>query len=399
MLRLLRRAAHAALLLAPATLAAQDADTAVEVRSSSGAFRMVARGAMPGAGATGIAAFTGVDGRRYVYVATVACAACEGARVYVWDVTDALRPALTDSLAVDARVVSDVAVNPAGTVAVLSRQGAAALRNGLVFLDLAQPAHPRVAGEFWETLVAGARQPVWDGSLVYVVDAASNEMVSIDASNLADPRQVGRWGLPAAPDRELNHVAVRDGLAYLSYDLHGLVVVDVGDGVRGGTARRPRQVAQHFAPVEWRGLRRGRTRWVLPAPDSAGELIFVGTDLVAAPGVEGRGEGAATVHVVDVANPAAPRVVAYYNLPGASVRSLALAGDTLLVAGWRAGVRALDVRHPLRGELRGRDVGTLPTAGSGAGQAWDVQALDGVVFATDVGSGLWVAQPVAAAGP
>ncbi|NIR35868.1 MAG: hypothetical protein GWN32_16100, partial [Gemmatimonadetes bacterium] len=42
----------------------------------------------------------------------------------------------------------------------------------------------------------------------------------------------------------LHDVYVEDGLAYLAYWRDGLVILDVGDGVRGGSIRQPKLVSR-----------------------------------------------------------------------------------------------------------------------------------------------------------
>jgi hypothetical protein len=49
---------------------------------------------------------------------------------------------------------------------------------------------------------------------------------------------VGRWGL-STPGRYLHDVWVDDGLAYLSYWDDGMVVLDVGNGIRERDAGAP----------------------------------------------------------------------------------------------------------------------------------------------------------------
>ena len=57
----------------------------------------------------------------------------------------------------------------------------------------------------------------------------------IDITNPATPRQVARWQTDRPIEgRYLHDIDVRDGIAYLSYWDDGLVMLDVGNGMRGG---------------------------------------------------------------------------------------------------------------------------------------------------------------------
>ena len=88
--------------------------------------------------------FEGLDGRDY---------ALTGARqaqshAFVWDVTDPANIFKTDSIQVDARSLNDVKTSPDGRYGVVSREGASNRGNGLVILDLADPAHPTIASNY-----------------------------------------------------------------------------------------------------------------------------------------------------------------------------------------------------------------------------------------------------------
>jgi hypothetical protein len=61
----------------------------------------------------------------------------------------------TDSIKIDARTINDVTVSPDGRYGVLTREGASNRVNGVVILDLANPAHPKIAATFNEELTGG----------------------------------------------------------------------------------------------------------------------------------------------------------------------------------------------------------------------------------------------------
>ena len=82
-------------------------------------------------------AFEGVDGRDYVYVGTFM-----HDWMKVWDVTDSGAPVLTDSIQLDARRINDVKIRPDNHVGIVTREGGSNRRNGMVLLDLADPAQP-----------------------------------------------------------------------------------------------------------------------------------------------------------------------------------------------------------------------------------------------------------------
>ena len=364
-------------------------------------FEVVGRAPVTRTRTTELAVFRGVDGRDYAYAGTFGlCPACVAGRMYAWDVTDPARPRLTDSVMVDARIINGVAVNAAGTLAVLTREGAESRRNGLVVLDLKDPAHPRPVADYWETLLGGAHAVAIEGSFAYVVDHGSAEMAVIDLSDPADPREVGRWGVQNSPSRYLQDVAVKDGLAYLAYWNDGLVIVDVGNGVQGGTPRRPRLVSQFQYRTEWRGERYGNTAFAFPYTAASGtRYVLVGDHILSQDAdLNRRVETGGTLHVLNVTNPEVPREVAKYTtLSG--VHAFVAVRDTLYAASWGGGLRAVDLSGEVRGELHSRELAALATTDSAAYLpnlpfAWSVVSHNGLVFASDFNSGLWIARVV-----
>ena len=73
----------------------------------------------------------------------------------------------------DARVINDVSTTADGKIAVLTREGASNRKNGIVFLDLADPAHPKVLSEYTETVTGGVHSAYVDGHYVYLTDDAT----------------------------------------------------------------------------------------------------------------------------------------------------------------------------------------------------------------------------------
>jgi len=373
------------------------------VPDPKGSFEVVGRGPVTQTHTSDLRVFEGADGRDYAYVGTWgACQGCYGDRMYVWDVTDPAAPVLTDSVVVDARVVNDVKVNEAGTIAVITRENASSRRNGIVILDLADPAHPTIASEYWETLTGGVHNTFIDGDLVYAVHNGTSDLHVIDISDPRDPREIGRWGVPAYAGKYLHDVHVQDGLAYVSYWDDGLIVLDVGNGIKGGSPEEPEFVSQYRYRTEAAGQEWGNTHVALPYTNRAGrKYVFVG-DEIFPPNFEDRDPRThpyGYVHVIDVTNIENPQEVARYEVPNAGVHNLWVENDTLYTAYYNAGLRAVDVSGELRGDLRaqGREIAVLPTTDAQAfiadrPMAWGPQVYKGLVYASDHNSGLWIAR-------
>lgn len=408
--RILSIAAVAILLLAVETQAQQArpafvGPSAEEVARNPARFEVVGRGPVAHTRSTDLWAFRGANGRDYVYTGTWGgCNGCRGDRLFVWDVSDPARPVLTDSVVVDASSINDVAVNPAGTLAAFGRRGARSRRNGVVLLDLADPAHPRQVADYWETVTGGVQSVFFSGDLLYVVDAGAASLVVLDVSRPADPRPVSRWYLDTnTPNRYLSDVYVHDGLAYLSHWDDGLVILDVGRGIKGGTPQRPRMLSQVRYRTEWRNQRWGHTHYAFPYVNRAGRrYVFVGDAILPPePDFNRRMEIGGLLHVFDATNPEMPVEVATYEVQGRGISKFWVENDTLYLGSHNGGLRALDVSGELRGRINRRELAVLATGDENAFVpnltfTWAAMPHNGLVFATDFNSGLWVTRLVAA---
>ena len=335
--------------------------------------------------------FTGIDGRDYVYTGTH----LGGQRMLAWDVTNPANPVLTDFVEVDARVVNDVKVNSRATVAVITREGASDRKNGIVLLDLTDPAHPVVADTYTNDLTGGVHNVFFSGDNLYAIH---NGTLDVHVLNVADPtdvEEVGRWGIDK-PGKYLHDIWVVDGLAYVSYWNDGVYILDAGDGRWGGTPTEPVEVSS-FAYKE------GNTHFAFPYTNADGHrYLFVGDeifdceDCISRNGHPGDGSRG-FVHVLDLEDPENLREVARYEVPEAGAHNLWVEDDKMYVAYYQAGLRVVDVSGELRGDLykQGREMAWFPT-GTPDGNvvnspmAWGPQPFKGHVYVSDLNSGLWV---------
>lgn len=355
---------------------------------------------------TDFAMFTGLDGRDYLIQGTIPGSNKQGVptdigdRYYIWDITDPTQPVLSDSVVVDARRTSDPRVEPGARWAVLTHEGDPARKNGITFVDLSVPAHPRVIGRFTDRLEGGVHNLWIVGHYVFCVSNGPNSMVVLDASDPANPRIASEFGLERGWRRVFHDVWVADGLAYLSYWLDGLVILDVGNGIAGGSVERPVMVSQlvyDMEPLYGRGLIAGtHTAW------REGDYVFLGDEVFpwnnppdSPLPVNPRGR----IHVVDVADIRHPEIVAFYEVPEAGSHCVWVEDGRLYVANYQAGLRVVDVTGELRGNLyaQGRELARYETAG-GLGDAavpfkadaWGIQIFKDKVFVADSHSGTWI---------
>ena len=336
-----------------------------------------------------------------------------GDRLYVIDIRDPRRPTVVDSLVVDTRRVNDVMTTPDGRTLVFTREGASSRRNGIVLASLADPFHPKIIAEFTDGVTAGvhsafiAHQPRY-GTHVYLTNDGTGALHIVDISDPTRPREVARWQT-ARPDagRMLHDVDVRDGLAYLSYWNDGLVILDVGNGVKGGRPDRPVLVAQYkydlddlyreVALASGPGFIRGtHTAW------RHGRYVFIADEVFPAAPVAGAKDAAAgraygRLQVLDVSDLEHPRLVAWYEPEFGGVHNVWVEGDRLYLGAYNAGFRVFDISGELRGDLRAqrREIAHLNTADmdgyvKNAAMTWGVVVKNGLAYVNDMYNGLWI---------
>jgi plastocyanin len=343
------------------------------------------------------------DGR-HGYLTTI------GDRVYAIDVSNPAAPAVTDSVVVDARTINDVMTTEDGRFGVLTREGASTRKNGIVVLSFEDPAHPKVVSEFTETVTGGVHSTFIYRGYVYLTDDATGSLRVIDIRDPYKPHQVARWQTrPDEAGNFLHDVAVQDGLAYLSYWNEGLVILDVGKGIKGGSPEDPKLVSQYkydlnslYRDVEAVGgpgfIRGTHTAW------RAGKYVFVGDEVFSATprateggGVVGLGRAYGRLHVLDVSDLERPREVAYYEPKDGGSHNVWVAGDTLYMGDYQGGLRVLDISGELRGDLlrQGREIAHVVTGDSSgvvpnAPNAWGAIYRNGLIYVPDINSGLWI---------
>jgi hypothetical protein len=336
-----------------------------------------------------------------------------GDRLYAIDIANPAQPRVTDSVVVDARHINDIMTTADGKYAVLTRENASSRRNGIVILSLDDPAHPKVLSEYTETVTGGVHstfvytQPRF-GTYVFLTDDATGSMRVIDLNDPKTPHEVARWETDRKAGRYLHDIDIQNGLAYLSYWNDGLIILDVGNGLKGGSPTSPKLVSQFrydleslYRDVEAEGgpgyIRGTHTAW------RHGNYVFVGDEVFSAkplglsiPGL-GLGKANGRLHVIDVKDIERPREVAWFEPRDGGVHNVWVAGDTLYLGDYQGGLRVLDISGELRGDLleQGREMAHIHTGDSkgfipNASMAWGAFYQKGLVWVNDIFSGLWV---------
>jgi plastocyanin len=333
-----------------------------------------------------------------------------GDRAYAIDLRNPAKPVITDSVVVDARHINDLMTTEDGKYGVLTRENASTRRNGIVILSFEDPAHPKPIAEFTETVTGGVHSTFIYRGYVYLTDDATGSMRVIDIRDPYRPKQVARWQTSSSKAGNYVHdIDVKDGLAYLSYWNDGLIILDVGNGMKGGSPENPQLVSQYkydldalYRDVEAVGgpgfIRGAHTAW------RHGKYVFVGDEVFsAAPrateggGVIGLGRAYGRLHVVDVSDITRPRAVAHYEPKDGGTHNVWVAGDTLYLGDYQGGLRVLDISGELRGDLlrQGREITHVSTGDAqgvvpNAPNAWGALYHNGLVYVNDINSGLWI---------
>ena len=335
--------------------------------------------------------------------------------LYALDISNPAKPTVTDSLILNTRRVNDVMSDPDGKFIIFTREGASDRKNGLVIASIEDPAHPKVISEFTDGVTSGVhsafiyKDPKY-GTHAYITNDGTGALHVLNLDNPAQPKEVAQWRTPKAfgdVGRTLHDIDVQNGLLYGSWWNNGLVVLDVGNGIKGGSPSSPQLVSQYkydlnalYKDVEQSagpGFIRGtHTAW------RHKNYVFIADEVFPARGVQGAKDASAgraygRLQVIDVSNLEKPRSVAFYEPEFGGVHNVWVAGDTLYMGAYNAGFRAFDISGELRGDLRAqaREIGHINTADmdgrvQNAAMAWGVVVKNGLAYVNDMYNGLWI---------
>src|SRR5215213_2263824 len=341
----------------------------------------------------------------YAYYSTISD------RFLVYDISDPANPKLTDTVKVDARLVNDISTTADGKILVISREGASNRKNGIAFYDTSDPAHPKLISEYTATVTGGVHSAFVHDTYVYLTDDATGSMRVIDFKDVKNPKEVARWqtenpfaGMVRTKEGEqiagryIHDLYVKDGLAYLAYWRDGLVILDVGAGIKGGSPEHPQLVSQlrfNHNELYGNGWLAGthsvyRYRNYVFIGDEVFPALF---DISSPKRIPVRG----IFHVVDVTDINHPRKVAEYPVPEGGAHNVWVDNDVMYVGYYSGGGRIVDVSGELRGDLyrQGREIARVWTGDPNGFRpnlafTWGAQPHNGLIYFNDVNSGLWI---------
>lgn len=331
----------------------------------------------------------GVDGRDYGVTGTWGA----DGTAYFWDVTDPSNITRIDSIQVDARTVNDVKVSENGKICIISREGASNRKNGIVILDVSNPRDVKIISTFTENLTGGVHNLFIYQNHVYALsDGQKYYVINID--DPVNPQIVGKFEL-ATPGHAIHDVWVEDGIAYSSNWQDGVQLVDVGNGIAGGSPSNPVQFASYKYPS---GAHHATFPFTSP---STGKFYAVLGDEIFPYGLnmDGPNMAGGFLHFIDFTDFDHPDEIARFEVPGAGSHNYWIDGETLYVAFYNGGVRVVDISGELMGDLykQGREVAfIIPSDPNGyipnSPFTWGAQLYKGHIFYSDWNSGLWAAK-------
>ncbi len=343
----------------------------------------------------------------HLYIASLAD------KIYDYDISDPSKPKALDSLKVDARLINDVSTTPDEKVGVFTREGASTRKNGIVIFDPSDPAHLKVLSEYTETVTGGVHSAFINTHYVYITDDATGSLRVIDFQDAQHPKEVARWEVqnataatiagpmgPMSSGRYLHDLYVKDGLAYLAYWRDGLIVLDVGNGMKGGSPEHPQLVSQYkFNHYELYG-----NGWLAGTHTTFryNNYLFVGDEVFPAQfdiDSKERIPVRGICHVMDITDIEHPREVAIYEVPEGGIHNFWADNDMLFIGDYAGGGRVLDISGELRGNLyqQGREIARIWT-GDPAGYranlpfSWGAQPANGLIYYNDINTGIWIAK-------
>ena len=189
--------------------------------------------------------------------------------------------------------------------------------------------------------------------------------------------------VPIPPNYGIHDTYVRDGLAFVFAWNSGVMLFDVGNGIRSGSPAAPQLVSSLVTS----GGQVHNGWWFHNPVSRENRYLFIGQEGPASIGSSSSGD----LHVVDVFDLNSPREVAFYGMSGAGPHNFWMdeSRQILYAAYYNGGVVALDVSGTLAGNLASRALDTIAPGGPNNTFVWGVQLYNNSLYAIDMLSGFW----------
>ena len=159
--------------------------------------------------------------------------------------------------------VSDVEVSTDGAVLMLSAE--AGDNAGLYLYDLADPRAPAFLDSV--RVPTGLHTATFGeiGGRRYAFTAKNPPDPALKIFDVTDPAAIALAAtVPIPPAYGIHDTYVRDGLAFVFAWNTGVIIYDVGNGIRGGSPTSPTEVSRLVTEDRRRRIARGAQRLVVP---------------------------------------------------------------------------------------------------------------------------------------
>ena len=223
--------------------------------------------------------------------------------------------------------------------------------------------------------------------MVYATTPALPDTVAFRATAVLGAALAAAIPIPA--NYGVHDTFIRDGIAFVCAWNTGVLIYDVGNGVKGGTPRTPVLLGTVVTADD--GLGAGaddhNAWWFWNPVTGEKKYLFVGQEGPGVVGVSSSGD----IHVVDVSDLTHPAEVATFHLPGAGTHNFWMdeQHQILYAAYYNGGVVSIDVSGTLSGDISSRLKSEVKPGGTGNTYTWGVQFYQGSLHAIDMLSGLW----------
>jgi hypothetical protein len=314
----------------------------------------------------------------------------EGDVLKIWSLSASGAPSLVDSIkTAGIQTVSDVQVSEDGQLLVFSAEYDP--EGGVYLYSLADPGHPTpldhvvVPGGVHTATLA----QIGSGRYVFAARNPGTLEPALLIYNVTNPSNMSLVATVPIPHfYGIHDTYVRDGIAFVFAWDTGVIIYDVGNGIKGGSPSSPVEVSRLVTSATGAATPSVHNGWWFHNPVTGEKrYLFIGQEGAANIGSTSSGN----IHVVDISDLNSPQEVAFFHLAGAGTHNFWMDEErqVLYAAYYNAGVIALDVSGTLSGNLSGRLLSQLRPGGSGNTFTWGVQLANGFLYASDMLSGFW----------
>ena len=373
----------------------RSASKAVQIgeRNMARTVKMIGQGSVSDQHTSDLWVWEGSDGRDYAVTGTWG----SDGKAYFWDVTDPAAITKIDSVQVDARTVNDVKVSEDGKICIISREGASNRKNGIIIIDVANPRDVQILSEYTERLTGGVHNLFIYQDHVYALSNGEwYEVINIEDPK--NPKTVSQFKLPNSGN-SIHDVWIVDGIAYSSNWTDGIVMVDVGNGVAGGSPDNPVEIARAHVDGD-----ANHAAFPYKSKDTGKFYVIAGDEIfplaaMTSDNLQDIFIPSGYLHFMDMTDPNNPKEVARYEVPEAGSHNFWVEDDLLYIGYYNGGLRVVDISGDLMGDLykQGREVAKfIPYDADGFIPnnpfVWGAQPHKGHIFFSDFNSGLWSAK-------